>query len=186
VRALDLAILRSLYASNASPTVLTIILAVTFLGSGWMILVIALPLAVRRLRARSAAIVLALIVTLLATSAFVSAIKVLVGRARPCQALAWARTLAINVPTDASFPSGHAAGAFAFAFFFLVLHRPSGLVATIFAILIAASRVALGVHYPTDVIAGAAMGAVLGYAGGRYALRLIRASGARRAARESV
>ena len=186
MHALDVAILRSLYASNASPTILTIILAITFLGSGWMFLVIALPLTVRRLRARSAAIVLALIVTLLGTSAVVSALKLLIGRARPCHAMAWARTLGIDLPTDASFPSGHAAGAFAFAFFLLVVHRPSGLIAMIFAILIAASRVALGVHYPTDVVAGAAMGAVLGYAGGRYAFRLIRASGARRAVRPSV
>jgi undecaprenyl-diphosphatase len=177
LNALDVSILRSLYAANASPAVLALLLVVTFLGSGWMLVVIAAPLAVKRLRARMAAIVLSLVATILVTSALVSGLKTIVGRTRPCHAIAWAHALPIDLPTDPSFPSGHAAGSFAFAFFFLVLHRPLGIGALLFAIPIAASRIALGVHYPTDVVAGAAIGAALGYAGGRYAIGLARAAG---------
>jgi undecaprenyl-diphosphatase len=183
---LDVSILRSLYAANASPTVLTVLLAVTFLGSGWMIPLMFAPLAVKRLRARLAAIVVSLVGMLLVVATFVATIKVLIGRVRPCYAIAWARQLPIDAPGDASFPSGHAAGSFAFAFFLLALHRPTGLLAILFAIPIAVSRVVIGVHYPTDVICGAGLGAVLGFLGGRYAIGLVRAAGARHVRRRSV
>ena len=61
-------------------------------------------------------------------------------------------------PADRSFPSGHAANAFAGAF---VLSRvaPSGrIVWWVLATLIAHSRVYLGVHYPLDVVGGALVG----------------------------
>lgn len=183
---LDVSILRSLYAANASPTVLTVLLAVTFLGSGWMIPLMFAPLVVKRLRARLAPIVVSLVGTLLVVTTFVSAIKVLIGRVRPCHAMAWAHRLPIEVPTDPSFPSGHAAGSFAFAFFLFALHRPTGLFAILLAIPIAVSRVALGVHYPTDVVCGGGLGAMLGFLGGRYAIALVRAAGARRVRRRSV
>jgi undecaprenyl-diphosphatase len=186
LQALDVSILRSLYASNASPAVLGAILAVSFIGSGWLLPVMLVPLAVRRLRAWLAAIVVALTATLLVVATIVSAVKAIVGRIRPCHAIAWAHTLPIDVPTDPSFPSGHAAGSFAFAFFFLALHRPSGLVALLLAIPIAASRVALGVHYPTDVVVGATLGAACGYGGGRYAIGIVRAAGARAIVRRSA
>jgi undecaprenyl-diphosphatase len=62
-------------------------------------------------------------------------------------------------PRDASFPSGHAANAFAGA---VVLSTtiPSGrLIWWPLAIAIAYSRVYLGVHYPLDVVAGSIIGA---------------------------
>ncbi len=66
--------------------------------------------------------------------------------------------LRIPPPTDFSFPSGHAAGAFIMAFSITrvipSLAIPSYLVATLIAI----SRVANGVHYPSDVVAGVALG----------------------------
>jgi len=60
-----------------------------------------------------------------------------------------------------SFPSGHTLHAVLFTCI-AVAHFPVlGLVLIPFALLVAASRVILGLHYPTDVAAGAALGATL-------------------------
>jgi membrane-associated phospholipid phosphatase len=60
--------------------------------------------------------------------------------------------------TDPSFPSDHAAAAFAIAFAVLAFSRRGGAMFLVGAALIAVSRVALGMHYPSDVLAGALVG----------------------------
>ena len=62
-------------------------------------------------------------------------------------------------PNDASFPSDHAAGSFGFAFG--VHRRGPDWVRRSFmtlAVLVAIARVYVGVHWPTDVLAGVAIG----------------------------
>ena len=59
---------------------------------------------------------------------------------------------------DPSFPSDHAAAAFAIAFAVLAFSRAAGLGFLAAATLIALSRIALGLHYPSDVLAGALVG----------------------------
>jgi undecaprenyl-diphosphatase len=60
-----------------------------------------------------------------------------------------------------SFPSGHTLHAVAFTAV-IVAHYPSaGWVLWPFTALVAVSRVALGLHYPSDVLAGAAIGATV-------------------------
>ena len=60
--------------------------------------------------------------------------------------------------TDPSFPSDHAAAAFAIAFAVLAFSRRSGAVFVVLATLVGVSRIALGMHYPSDVLAGALVG----------------------------
>ena len=60
--------------------------------------------------------------------------------------------------TDPSFPSDHAAAAFAIAFAVLFVSRPLGAVFLLAAAIVALSRVFAGVHYPADVAAGALIG----------------------------
>jgi undecaprenyl-diphosphatase len=60
-----------------------------------------------------------------------------------------------------SFPSGHTLHAVSFAWQATVHFPELGWVLVPLAALIAASRVVLGLHYPTDVIAGAVVGAWL-------------------------
>jgi undecaprenyl-diphosphatase len=60
---------------------------------------------------------------------------------------------------DAGFPSDHATASFAIATAILLRNRRWGAVAMILATVLAITRVAIGVHYPTDVLAGAALGA---------------------------
>lgn len=63
---------------------------------------------------------------------------------------------------DPSFPSDHATAAFAIAFGILFVAYRAGLVFLVWATLIALSRVLVGVHYPTDVLASLAVGIVAG------------------------
>ena len=69
----------------------------------------------------------------------------------------------VSLPADASLPSGHAATAAAAAGVVALLHPRlrlplAGLVAAI-----ALSRVYLGVHYPSDVLAGAGLGLAIAW-----------------------
>ena len=60
---------------------------------------------------------------------------------------------------DASFPSDHTTAAFAIATAILLRNRLWGALTMAAAVLLGVSRVVIGVHYPLDVIAGAALGA---------------------------
>jgi undecaprenyl-diphosphatase len=81
-------------------------------------------------------------------------------RPRPYEAHPGEAHLLLAPSPDPSFPSDHATGAYAIAFAILLRHRKAGVVALVLATLIAVSRVALGTHYPTDILGGAAVGAL--------------------------
>jgi undecaprenyl-diphosphatase len=68
-----------------------------------------------------------------------------------------------------SFPSGHTLHAMSFTWQAVAAFPELGWVLVPLATLIAASRVVLGLHYPTDVLAGAAIGSSLAAAGLSFA-----------------
>jgi undecaprenyl-diphosphatase len=83
-------------------------------------------------------------------------------RPRPCDAIpdfeAW-----IKAADRFSFPSGHSINAFAISTV-IAQHFPAAAPAlALLAGTIALSRVVLGLHYVTDVLVGAALGAVIGW-----------------------
>ncbi|NEW06668.1 undecaprenyl-diphosphatase [Paenibacillus sp. SYP-B3998] len=66
----------------------------------------------------------------------------------------------INHPANASFPSDHAIGAFVIATSIWLFRRRDGILWLALALCIAFSRIWTGVHYPSDVMAGAMIGMV--------------------------
>lgn len=90
-------------------------------------------------------------------------IKPLVGRIRPFAELGIADLL-ILPPTDFSFPSGHTAASVSAAIMFMYVHRKWGIAACVLAAMITFSRMYLWMHYPSDILAGALLGAVLSFA----------------------
>jgi undecaprenyl-diphosphatase len=70
-------------------------------------------------------------------------------------------TRRVTMPRSTSFPSGHAASAFAFATGVATADPPAGIALHAVAALVAYSRVHSGVHYPADAVAGAVTGSAL-------------------------
>lgn len=150
------------------------------IGGGWGSLAL-LPLC---FWARTRRFALTLVGVLAVTATLVFFAKRLARRPRPPVLLEDIHARIFEAPTDFSFPSGHAAGSFAFAFFVAVVllkTAPPGalpqlfrLVAGLALLLLAGgvglSRVALGVHFPGDVLTGALVGMTVAWAGARLHL----------------
>lgn len=90
-------------------------------------------------------------------------IKSLTTRARPCAVNA--NIILGTEPIDQySFPSGHTMHAVAFSIIATSRHPELAWILIPLTWLIALSRVILGLHYPTDVIAGGVIGAYVAFA----------------------
>ncbi len=130
-------------------------------GALWYLLLIALPVLFGAAAIRPALIMMA---TGLAGLLIYRRLKSTLVRERPC--IRHPGITQEMPPLDRySFPSGHTLHAVCFTWQ-AVAHFPVlGWVLAPAAALIALSRVVLGLHYPTDVIAGAAIGALLAACG---------------------
>ncbi len=185
IYSLDLSVVDALDRLH-TPALNAFMRAVTHAGDGgliWIVLAAAL-LIFRRTRGCGAALAFSLVFCLLLNNLV---LKTLVDRARPF--IRFAIEPLIDPPGGASFPSGHTASSFACAFalaFTLRRSQPFGagagmrtalLVsagAFLLAGIIALSRVWLHVHYLTDVLAGAASGAVCAALGTVLAMAMVR------------
>ena len=133
------------------------------LGDGviWYALMLALPLLYGAEGLRVAAIMLATGAVGLALYKFLKRTFV---RERPF--IRHAGISLAGAPLDRySFPSGHTLHAVAFTWMAVAAFPALGIVLLPLALAIAASRVVLGLHYPTDVLVGALLGAITGGTG---------------------
>lgn len=91
-------------------------------------------------------------------------LKQIVARTRPYDAIPDLVPLVARL-TDFSFPSGHSAAAFSAAGVFVkTLPKRFGIPLFLFAVVIALSRLYVGVHYPSDVLCGVISGLLISYA----------------------
>lgn len=90
-------------------------------------------------------------------------LKNIVARSRPCHINETINML-IAIPKDYSFPSGHTSTSVAAAVILFHADKRLGIPAVVVAVLIAFSRLYLYVHFPSDVLAGAVIGCVIGLA----------------------
>lgn len=131
--------------------------AVTSLGdAGWFWIALAIILAVfPRTRKAGLLALVSLAFCALITNA---CLKNIIARPRPYTQIPGLTAL-LPPQKDWSFPSGHATASFASAGVYLrTLPQKYGLACLALAALIAFSRLYVGVHYPTDVLGGIAVG----------------------------
>ena len=163
VDAAEFRICRSVNALGGRPYARRMFQVISRLGDGvlWYALLLALPLlggraALRPALAMACVGLVGVVLYRLLKHTFVRERPFITHRAISLQA----------VPLDRySFPSGHTLHAVAFSWQ-AVAHFPAlAWVLVPFTTLVAASRVVLGLHYPTDVLVGAVLGAVLAQLG---------------------
>lgn len=137
--------------------------ALTHLGDGgifWIILTL-LFLILPKTRKAGAAMAISLALESLLCNVL---LKPLVARVRPYEINTAVRLL-LRAPKDFSFPSGHTGIAFAGAAAMGFARARGRVPALVLASVIGVSRLYLYVHYPTDVLAGAALGVLTGALG---------------------
>ena len=116
---------------------------------------------------RGLGLILATGLTVLASDSLGAMLKDLIARDRPCHALNNVRDIA-SCSNSFSFPSNHAINSFTVATIISLTYKNFAFFLYVLAILIGYSRVYLGVHYPTDVLAGALCGTLIGFIGYKY------------------
>ncbi len=117
----------------------------------------------QELRSRAKTAALALTSAVVARFGFVGLIRYLWPRSRPFIDKGLNALIEQN-PLEASFPSGHATFFMALAVYLLLAgHKKLGWFLFVSAVLIGWARVAAGVHWPSDILAGWALGAVISW-----------------------
>ena len=149
--------------------------AMPVITNDWLLrvvfLMIVLSLAIFGKKQGRVAAVLLVISVLLSDQMSSHLIKPLVARIRPCHVVPTVHLL-VDCSQGLSFPSSHAANSFAPAVLISLIYRKRIWLFLAIAGVVAYSRIAVGVHYPFDVLTGALLGSLCGmvvYAAYRFA-----------------
>jgi len=108
------------------------------------------------------AVGMAVVTALVIDPSIYNLLKPLFGRLRPCHnpELDWVRTVT-GCGGRYSFPSSHAANFFGISLAIVFFYKSARYYLFTIAALVAIGRVYLGVHYPSDVLAGAVYGIII-------------------------
>ncbi|MBN2804730.1 MAG: phosphatase PAP2 family protein [Deltaproteobacteria bacterium] len=151
--------------------------AVTGLGNGLVQGALITPIMFYFSRQKFKKHFVALVITAAAGGLLVSGVKQIVNRERP-PAFFSHKHVVINTPFgephDPSFPSGHTETAFSTATYLSFLYPPFTPLFLAGAFLTAISRIAIGVHFPLDTLAGALIGIIFGFAGFKLNMRRVK------------
>lgn len=151
------------FAGHQGATLNLFFRATTWIGSSYLIVPIGIALLIVLLRSGRFRAAATLFLGYTGTVISIHAVKFIVARPRPDLFPHLADT-----HLDWSFPSGHAAQITAFALSLFLIVRElaprwqlrAGVAAGLVVTVVATSRVYLGVHYPSDVLAGVSLAAV--------------------------
>ncbi len=137
-------------------------------GDGWLWYAMGTAVALDGGPARFRAVLAAVLAVSVGILLFVQ-LKRSCHRRRPCamEPHCWATLLP---PDQFSFPSGHTITAFSVAISLSVFYPPLAIGLLFCAVSVALSRILLGMHFLSDVLAGAAIGSVLGYTAAAFLL----------------
>ncbi len=160
----DESLFRMLNLAGTNPTLDLLMVLFTDLALPYVLILLVIPLWWRGDRERAFDLLVMLAVVIVVTEV----LKYAFDRARPCDVLPNVNLLTPNACVaegDPAFPSGHTSRIFGVAAFLAVYYRwPVKVSAAFFAVMAGISRVYLGVHWPSDVLAGALVGAGLALA----------------------
>ena len=156
----DLSILLWIQDNLRSEYVTTFMYHITSMGS-ILLTLMALYFIIKGSRSEKVAGVAVLASSVLEIIIVNGVLKYLIARPRPFVTYDEVVPLA-NILSEHSFPSGHTALVFSMAFvIYKLFPEIYGKVAIVIACLVGLSRVYLGVHYPSDVVAGVIVGYVV-------------------------
>jgi undecaprenyl-diphosphatase len=157
----DHALMRRVHRWSAPKWIRLWMIAATRSGDGWIWYGLAVIVFLFGGESRYLAIASATSAAAVGVGVFI-ALKKLTGRRRPChiEPHCWSTLLP---PDQFSFPSGHTITAFAIAVPVMLYYPPARWGLLFCAFSIALSRIVLGMHFLSDVVAGAILGMGLGY-----------------------
>ncbi len=170
----------------SGPLLTPLFALVTRLGDGLVLALLILPAIYLRDRKRLRHHGLGIVVTVALSGGVVNLAKIAIDRDRPPNHFAEKGVdvhVSGPVPSDRSFPSGHSQTAFGAAVYLCFLYPLGTPIFLALATGVGLSRIALGVHFPLDVLAGAATGAAFSWVGYLFFERRRRSATARPPAR---
>ena len=104
----------------------------------------------------------AIMATIVGRAGIVEAVRYYYRHPRPFVALTNARRLLFE--SSYSFPSGHATVFFALSSIMYCWNKTLGVIFFVLSAIMGIARIAAGVHYPLDILGGAILGTLIGFA----------------------